>query len=178
LKHKYFKLPANRGFSLLEVLVAFTLLAIAMAVLMQIFSRGVNGADIADRYAKAAMMAESKLASIGLEEVLAEGDTSGQFDEYFQWALSVRLYSTMTEPPSLSSIETTAIANAAGATGTVQPTGAIAVNPNAQTALGNIDVDANMFVRLYEIELRVSFKSDDGRERVVTLNTLKIGPKV
>jgi prepilin-type N-terminal cleavage/methylation domain-containing protein len=177
LKHKCSKIPANSGFSLLEVLVAFTLLAIAMAVLMQIFSRGVNGADIADRYAKAAMMAESKLATVGLEEVLVEGDTTGQFDEDYQWALSVRLYSTMTEPISRSTLETSAIANAE-ATGTPLPIAAANTNTGAQTALGNIDVDANMFVRLYEIELRVTFKSDDGRERVVTLNTMKIGPRV
>lgn len=170
-------MSANSGFSLLEVLVAFTLLAIAMAVLMQIFSRGVNGADIADRYAKAAMMAESKLATVGLEEVLAEGDTSGQFDEDYQWALSVRLYSTMTEPISRSTLEVAALANAEAA-GTPLPIAPTNTNPNAQTALGNIDVDANMFVRLYEIELRVTFKSDDGRERVVTLNTMKIGPRV
>ncbi len=35
-----------------------------------------------------------------------------------------------------------------------------------------------MPVRLYEIELRVTFKSDDGRARDVTLNTMKIGPRV
>jgi prepilin-type N-terminal cleavage/methylation domain-containing protein len=177
LKHKCSKLPANSGFSLLEVLVAFTLLAIAMAVLMQIFSRGVNGADIADRYAKAAMMAESKLATVGLEEVLAEGDTTGQFDEDYQWSLSVRLYSTMTEPPSRSALEIATIANAEAA-GTPLPISPANTSTSAQTALGNIDVDANMFVRLYEIELRVIFKSDDGRERVVTLNTMKIGPRV
>lgn len=177
MRHKCSKIPANSGFSLLEVLVAFTLLAIAMAVLMQIFSRGVNGADIADRYAKAAMMAESKLATVGLAEVLAEGETSGQFDEDYQWQLSVRLYSTMTEPPSPSTIEVAAIANAQAA-GTPLPITPANTNTSAQSALGNIDVDANMFVRLYEIELRVIFKSDDGRERVVTLNTMKIGPRV
>ena len=58
-----------------------TLLALAMGIIMQIFSRGVNGADLADRYAKAAMLAESRLASIGVEEVLTEGDTTGQFDD-------------------------------------------------------------------------------------------------
>ena len=92
--------PANRrlshnsmqGFSLLEILVAFTLLALAMGVLMQIFSRGVNGATLADRYAKATMYAESKLASVGIEESLKESSASGKFDDDFSWALSVRPY--------------------------------------------------------------------------------------
>ncbi len=92
--------PANRrssgysvqGFSLLEILVAFTLLAMAMGVLMQIFSRGVNGATLADRYAKATMFAESKLASVGVEDALKESVAAGKFDDDFSWALAVRPY--------------------------------------------------------------------------------------
>ena len=94
------KIPANRrsasryakGFSLLEILVAFTLLALAMGVLMQIFSRGVNGAALADRYAKATMYAESKLATVGIEDQLKEMAASGKFDDDFTWGLVVRPY--------------------------------------------------------------------------------------
>lgn len=81
-----------QGFSLLEILVAFTLLAMAMGVLMQIFSRGVNGATLADRYAKATMFAESKLASVGVEDALKESVAAGKFDDDFSWALAVRPY--------------------------------------------------------------------------------------
>ncbi len=80
------------GFSLLEILVAFTLLALAMGILMQIFSRGVNGAGLADKYAKATMMAESKLATVGIENVLQAGETTGKFDDDFQWRLLVTPY--------------------------------------------------------------------------------------
>lgn len=80
------------GFSLLEILVAFTLLAVAMGVLMQIFSSGVNGATLADRYAKATMYAESKLASVGVESELKESEAAGKFDEDFSWSLAVRPY--------------------------------------------------------------------------------------
>jgi len=85
-------LPGNAGFSLLEVLVAFTLLALAMGVVMQIFSRGVNGATLADRYAKATMYAESMLSSVGSETELKEGSADGKFDDDFSWALAVRAY--------------------------------------------------------------------------------------
>jgi general secretion pathway protein I len=85
-------LRRNEGFSLLEILVAFTLLAVAMGVLMQIFSSGVNGATLADRYAKAAMYAESKLAGVGVETELKESAVSGKFDDDFLWALVVRPY--------------------------------------------------------------------------------------
>lgn len=80
------------GFSLLEVLVAFTLFALAMGVLMQIFSRGVNGAVLADRYARATMYAESKLAAVGLEDAIKEGSSSGKFDDDFAWQVTVRPY--------------------------------------------------------------------------------------
>ena len=77
---------------MLEILVAFTLLAVAMGVLMQIFSSGVNGATLADRYAKATMYAESKLAGVGVEAELKEGGSSGKFDDDFSWNLLVRPY--------------------------------------------------------------------------------------
>ncbi len=81
-----------QGFSLLEVLVAFTLFAVALGVMMQIFSRGVNGASIADHYAKATMYAESRLASVGVEETLKEGTTSGKFDDDYAWQVTIRPY--------------------------------------------------------------------------------------
>lgn len=168
---------ASAGFTLLEILVAFTLLALAMGIIMQIFSRGVNGADLADRYAKAAMLAESRLASIGVEEVLSEGDSSGQFNEDFGWTMSVRAYVSANEPATPSTLETAALANAQ--TTGVGGTSASTLAPTAPaTTLGNVNIDALLFVRLYEIELSVTFKTDDGRQRAVTLNTMKIGPRV
>ena len=80
----------QRGFSLLEILVAFVLLALAMAVLMQIFSSSLNGATIADRYAKATMIAESKLAAAGVEEQLKEGSSSGTYDDTFSWVVDIK----------------------------------------------------------------------------------------
>lgn len=183
LGQKWLKLPANRrvcGFTLLEVLVACTLLAVSVAALLGLFSRGVNGADLADRYARAAMLAESKLASVGVEDALSEGETSGQFDDDYAWRLNVRAYATATEPATPSTLETAALANAQ-ASGSVAATttSASTLAPTAPlTALGNVDVDALLFVRLYEVELSVAFRSDDGKERVVTLNTMKIGPRL
>jgi general secretion pathway protein I len=88
------------GFTLLEILVAFTILAMALGVLMQIFSRGVNGAILSDRYARASTLAESKLASAGIEEPLKEGSSNGKFDDDFAWTLNVRPY----EDPSLDAL--------------------------------------------------------------------------
>jgi general secretion pathway protein I len=89
---KWPKSHASTGFSLLEVLVAFTVFAIVMSVVMQIFSSGVNGATVAERYAKAAQYAESKLAAVGVEEMLKEGTSDGKFDDDFRWRVNVRPY--------------------------------------------------------------------------------------
>jgi general secretion pathway protein I len=86
---------SQRGFSLLEILVAFVLLALAMAVLMQIFSSSLNGASVADRYAKATMIAESKLAAAGVEDALKEGSTNGTYDDLFSWVVEIKPF---TEP--------------------------------------------------------------------------------
>jgi general secretion pathway protein I len=93
---------ANAGFSLLEVLVAFTLFAVAMGVLMQIFSRGVTGATLADRYARATMYAESKLAATGLEDKLKEGVASGKFDDDYVWQVTVKPYQDPTPRDQMS----------------------------------------------------------------------------
>ncbi len=95
LSQRHFRPAQNveRGFSLLEILIAFVLLALAMAVLMQIFSSSLNGATIADRYAKATMLAESKLAAVGVEETLKEGSSSGTYDDLFSWVVEVKPYS-------------------------------------------------------------------------------------
>lgn len=86
------KLPANGGFSLLEVLVAFTVFSLVAATVMQIFSSGVNGATVAQKYAKAAQYAESKLATVGVEEALKEGAKDGKFDDDFRWRVEVRRF--------------------------------------------------------------------------------------
>ncbi len=82
----------TQGFTLLEVLVAFTILALVMGALLQVFSGGLRTADIARNYAVGALLAESKLAGIGIEEPLVAGERSGTFDNGFSWHYSIDRY--------------------------------------------------------------------------------------
>lgn len=80
-----------RGFSLLEVLVAFVVLALTLSVLMRIFSGGARNASLANDYSRAVLIAESKLEAAGVEYPLGAGGASGEEGEKFRWQLSAQL---------------------------------------------------------------------------------------
>lgn len=82
----------NSGYTLVEVLVAFVILALALTVLLRIFSGGVRNVAVSSDYARAVLIAESRLASAGIEGVLSPGETSGIEDERFEWTQSVHEY--------------------------------------------------------------------------------------
>ena len=79
------------GFTLLEVLVAFTILALMLTVLLRIFSEGFRGMSAAEVHAAAALHAQAALASVGAEIPVAVGDWAGE-REGFLWRVSIDLY--------------------------------------------------------------------------------------
>lgn len=79
----------NKGFSLLEILVAFTIMAIALGILLKIFSSGVNTAIIAEDYTVATQIAESLMAKAGVEEALDEGEKSGVEVDKYRWQVKI-----------------------------------------------------------------------------------------
>ena len=80
------------GFSLLEMLVAFTILALVLGALFQIFSAGMHAARSGDRYSRATEIAQSKLAALGVEYALTEGTVSGTTDDDYHWRITVSPY--------------------------------------------------------------------------------------
>lgn len=79
----------SRGMTLIEVLVAFVLLSVTLAVILQIFTGGMRNARLADSYSRAVFLAESKLSTVGVERPLLAGDETGQIVG-MQWHLNVR----------------------------------------------------------------------------------------
>jgi general secretion pathway protein I len=79
----------QEGFSLLEVLVAFAILALTMGVLLQIFSRALSTTAVSGSFARAAELAEATLARAGVETPLEEGDSSGEAGGGFTWAMRI-----------------------------------------------------------------------------------------
>ncbi len=83
---------ACRGFSLLEVMVAFTILAMLLGALFRVFNAGMHAASAGDRYTRATVIAQSKLASLGPESPIVEGVSSGNTVDDFHWRISIGPY--------------------------------------------------------------------------------------
>ena len=84
------KQASERGFTLIEILVAFVIVALALGALLQVFATGLRSSSAAETYTIAALLADSKLAGMGIVEPLEEGDQSGEFDNGVRWATTVR----------------------------------------------------------------------------------------
>ncbi len=74
---------------MLEVLVAFTILAVALVALLRAFSSGLRGLDAAETASIAAQHARSKLAEVGTAIPLEPGAEEGAFDDGFRWRVAI-----------------------------------------------------------------------------------------
>ncbi|MEQ1636941.1 MAG: type II secretion system protein [Methylococcales bacterium] len=77
----------ENGFSLLEILVAFAILALSIGVLLNIFSRGLRTAIVSEETQQALAIAESQMARAGVDVALSEGSISGQVDGKYTWSI-------------------------------------------------------------------------------------------
>ncbi len=82
----------QRGFTLMEVLVAFTIFAVSFTAVLQILSTSTRNDEIAKQYGLAVSHAESLLARAGIETPLVEGETFGALDTGMQWRQVVTLH--------------------------------------------------------------------------------------
>jgi general secretion pathway protein I len=93
---------AHSGFTLLEVVVAFFLLSLILVTLFQIFSTGLARVGDMDEYSEALVIAQSKLAATGVEELIEEGEWDGRSDNgNFKWRLVVQPYEEPSQDPNV-----------------------------------------------------------------------------
>lgn len=76
------------GFSLLEILVAFAIMATVVTVLLQVFAGGLRNLRVGEDYVVAATLAESRLAELGRSVPVVEGEEAGAWDRY-SWQVRI-----------------------------------------------------------------------------------------
>ncbi len=84
------RLTAESGFTLIEVLVAFVIAALAMGALFGGTVAGLDATEVAAKYDEAVSLANSHLAAIGHGTAIAPQETSGADGEGFTWHLRIR----------------------------------------------------------------------------------------
>lgn len=80
------------GFSLLEILIAFSILAFSLGILLNIFSGGLRRTLVSEEYQQAVTIAQSILAQVGIDEELQEGEKQGEVREKYQWTQSIQVF--------------------------------------------------------------------------------------
>jgi general secretion pathway protein I len=92
----------QQGFTLIEVLVAFMILTLALTVIFRIFSGGLRNLELSADYTRAALVAESQLAAAGVSIPLEPGETSGEVDDSFSWQRVIQTYQPWEKEKELS----------------------------------------------------------------------------
>jgi len=94
--------PPSRGFSLLEVLVAFVILATVATALFRLFSGALANASAADDYSRAVLVAESALTGAAATQPLREGTETGSADDgRIEWTTRIAPYTPPEVVPEL-----------------------------------------------------------------------------
>ncbi|MBL3600421.1 MAG: prepilin-type N-terminal cleavage/methylation domain-containing protein [gamma proteobacterium endosymbiont of Lamellibrachia anaximandri] len=83
---------SQKGFTLIEVLVAFVILAMSLSVLFRIFSGGLGNISMGERYAGAVTLAETLLDEANLSQSEMSGSRSGSREDGYRWIKTVQAY--------------------------------------------------------------------------------------
>lgn len=100
---------ASAGFTLVELVVALSVLAIGMAGVAQVNKAALETARIAYEYQEASQLAGSHLYSLELQAELEHGEFKGQYlssrpDYYYPWKLRVKAIDPAALPEGLTEL--------------------------------------------------------------------------
>jgi general secretion pathway protein I len=82
-------LRSRRGFSLIESLAAFAILALVLGQLLSGVGGGARNESRADFLFRAARQGASQLDALGVDDAVPFGETSGRYPDGLFWFLSV-----------------------------------------------------------------------------------------
>jgi general secretion pathway protein I len=91
---------SQNGFTLLEVLVAFVILAVALGLLLGMLSRGLGQVSRSGDETEATLHAQSLLDTVGTLEPITPGSRDGEFEQgRYRWHLQVAPAPDPAPPP-------------------------------------------------------------------------------
>jgi type II secretion system protein I len=166
---------SQAGFTLLEVLVAFAVLAVMIVPILQVFGGGLGAVESARARSTAALLARSKLAEVGAGEILTEGETSGTSNvPGFRWRRTiVRDTSELMLPEQDGGLgrRQAGFGDRRGGTGRGRGGGSLGRSSGRQRNLGGLQSDD--LIR-YEVTVTVEWDGLRGAG-ALTLWTLRLG---
>lgn len=90
---------SQAGFTLLEILVAFTVLALMLGALLPTFSAGLRLLDAAQSAVQSVLLVQSRIEAVGIETPLEEGEQRGRLEDGSEWVVRVRQVAIAAERP-------------------------------------------------------------------------------
>jgi general secretion pathway protein I len=96
---------SRSGFTLLEILVALVIFALAFGVLAQIMQTGLRQTAGAQTRAGATLLARSELARVGIEVPLQVGRAEGETADGMRWQTDIEVAEQPDEDQSLALYE-------------------------------------------------------------------------
>ena len=82
------RLNSQSGFTLIEVLVAFTIVSICLVMIIQLFSAGLKASKTTCDYTRAVVHAKDRMEELAFDPVQG----SGEFEDGFTWQSEVEPY--------------------------------------------------------------------------------------
>lgn len=81
---------AEQGFSILEILIAFVVMALVVGSLLRLFGTSVRNVALAEEYSFAVQVAESRMQAVGTEIVVEKGSVDGEErDTGYRWVVEM-----------------------------------------------------------------------------------------
>lgn len=95
-----------RGYTLIEVIVAFAILALGLTLLLGTLSGAARQVRWADEAGRASLHAQSLLDTVGVGEALQPGHRDGTFEDgRYRWSLDVAPYRDPLLPPTVATTD-------------------------------------------------------------------------
>jgi len=83
---------SSRGFTLLEVMLAFVIFALSFATVLEVMAGSMRSVGRAKDDTEVALLAQSLMDLVGTEIPVGEGEYSGTGMDRYHWSMGITLY--------------------------------------------------------------------------------------